>query len=227
MTVPQPAYHQLVKGDILSRTNLLLFIREFFRECQIDPGLYVEFGVLNGDSIKQANSILRGIVTGYLGFDTFSGMPQLSELDARCKALHPRFDEGNYKSLGQETVQAVLQGAGVKPEQVSLYAKDVREIQPAEFEGLLKKHPGKPRIVHVDLDLHSSTLSALNLVVPHVPSGSWFLFDDYWCYQGAPNCGVRRALHDFVQANPHAHFDPYTNYNGWGRAFIYHNLSEA
>jgi len=217
-----PAFQQSLQGNLLSRANLLFFIREFFRECQIKPGLFIEFGVLNGDSIKQAFQILRGYIEDFIGFDTFEGIPILSDFDKQCNMLHPRFIEGNYKSMDMKLVQDALISSGIKSEHLRLYKKDIRQIGKHELESILKEFNLLPRIIHLDVDLHSSTLAALKLITPLVPSGSWFLFDDFYCYQGSPFCGVQKAISDYCAENLNVKFVPYSNYNGWGKAFIFH-----
>lgn len=223
MSVP-PAFAQTLQGNILSRANLLLFVREFLRECQVEPGAYVEFGVLNGESIRQSYAILRGSIARFIGYDTFDGIPELSLLDQHCKALHPRFTEENFRSAGIDVVRRYLESSGIPAGQLKLVPGDIRAIGQCDFEQHLGGSGPRATVVHIDVDLHSSTLAALELVVPHAIDGSWFLFDDYWCYRGSPACGVQRALSEFTVTHPTASFTPYANYNGWGRVFIFHNL---
>jgi hypothetical protein len=222
LSTPGPAYAQTLQGNILSRSNMLLFIREFFRECQVEPGAYIEFGVLNGESMKQAYAALRGTITRFVGYDTFAGMPKLSEFDERCKKLHPRFEEANYKSAGREVIASYLTSTGMPAAQLELVAGDIRDVKPMAFAAAIGGPEALATVIHVDVDLHSSTLAALQLAVPHAADGCWFLFDDFWCYRGSPDCGVQRALREFEAANPGVAFTPYGNYNGWARAFLFH-----
>lgn len=61
--INHPSYYPSISGDLLSRTNLLRWIREWARAHEIDKFYYMEFGVLNGESMIDAIRQLRGGVT--------------------------------------------------------------------------------------------------------------------------------------------------------------------
>lgn len=55
-----PSWYPTADGNLLSRTNLLRWIREWARAHEITEFDYFEFGVLNGESIVDAIRQLRG-----------------------------------------------------------------------------------------------------------------------------------------------------------------------
>ena len=75
--VNHPSIYPQFSGDILSRTNIFSWFREFIRNNQLEEGYYLEFGVLNGESIIDAYRQIRGHVTSIYGFDTFEGLPSV------------------------------------------------------------------------------------------------------------------------------------------------------
>ena len=104
----EPRFIANVDGGLLSKSNLLKFIRAFFQVSGIDEGYYLEFGVFNGQSAIEAYGVLRGIATRIYGFDSFAGLPGLSDADARKLKLTPSFAAGNSRSLPVEVVRQYI-----------------------------------------------------------------------------------------------------------------------
>ena len=77
-----------------------------------------------------------------------------------------------------------------------------------------------PLIFHIDVDLYSSSLEALKWVARNAQDGSWLLLDDYWCYRGNASMGQRKAFNEIFETNSRIEATPYTNYKGFGRAYI-------
>lgn len=97
--VKKPSILPALNGDLLKRANLFKFIREFIEAANMSDGYYMEFGVLNGEAMIDAYRQFRGVVSHYLGFDSFEGLPDLKESDQEAQEYTPYFYKGNFKSM--------------------------------------------------------------------------------------------------------------------------------
>ncbi|QIR37983.1 hypothetical protein HCG51_15590 [Tolypothrix sp. PCC 7910] len=79
--IKRPSILPALNSDLLKRANLFKFIREFIEASNMPDGYYMEFGVLNGEAMIDAYRQFRGVVSYYLGFDSFEGLPDLTESD--------------------------------------------------------------------------------------------------------------------------------------------------
>jgi hypothetical protein len=125
---------------------------------QVDPnGLFLEFGVATGRTIRH----LAGLSTSPVyGFDSFEGLPE----DWRTG-----FEKGAF-SGSLPTV----------PANVSLIKGWYSETLPA----FLLKHKERVSFLHIDCDLYSSTKCVFDLLADRITSGTVILFDEYWNYPG-------------------------------------------
>jgi len=213
-----PPYYAAVSGDLVSRVNLLKFIREWARAHEILSFSVVEFGVLNGESLIEIIRQLRGGIAKIVGFDTFSGIPQLLTSDHNDLVNMPAFIEGNYQGGRVDDVMKFILGCTDLPsEKLELIEGDFRETV-SSYE--LGTSGDFPLIFHVDVDLYSSSLEALKWVARNAQDGSWLLLDDYWCYRGNASMGQRKAFNEVFDTNSRIEATPYTNYKGFGRAYI-------
>lgn len=196
-----------------------LFEKAFQVACFGD---YLEFGVFEGDSLIQAyeaaGRIFDRMETGhwdrgfvetekkakyqkarhamrFIGFDTFEGMPPLNELDA----TYGMFEEGSFKTtidLCREKIRA----AGIPPEKTRLVqgrfetSLNVRTAEELELKAV--------SVAHIDCDLYSSALQALDFITPYLQDGSILIFDEWYHYKGNPSLGEQRAFHEWAAKNP-------------------------
>ncbi|CCH30430.1 TylF/MycF/NovP-related O-methyltransferase [Actinosynnema sp. NPDC047251] len=127
-------------------------------ELAPDTGLAMEFGVYKGTTLKIIAETRGG--QDVYGFDSFEGLPE----DWRPKRPAGWFRNENIPDVP---------GA---------------EIVPGWFDDTLPKfmaeHPGDVSFLHLDADLYSSTVTALEHVGPRLRPGSVVLFDEYFNYPG-------------------------------------------
>ena len=213
-----PSFNPQINGNLLSRVNLLLFIREWARAHSIRTYCIFEFGVLNGESIVEMIRLLRGDLSEVYGFDTFMGIPELEKSDLDQISIMPSFKEGNFQSSPYETVrQFILNASDINSKQLHLLQGDFRKGL-KKFE--LSLESDFPLVFHVDCDIYSSSLVALEFVEKYAHDGSWLLLDDYWCFRGNPKMGQRSAFEEIFNSSTRIIASPYENYRGFGRAFI-------
>lgn len=218
--VTKPAMRLGFHGDMMKRANLFRWIREFIEAQDMGDGYYMEFGVHNGESMIEAYRTLRGVTNHYYGFDSFEGLPELTGEDQKSHHLTPGFYEGNYKSMQFDFVKASIKAS-------SRMQDDELTLTPGFFEDSLStfkketlKQKGVPLVVFIDCDLYSSTVEVLKFIDDLLVTGTWVLFDDYWCFRGSPNAGEQKAINEWLSNHSRIGLQEYCNFEGWGRAFI-------
>lgn len=219
--MPEPSFVVNLNGDLLSRANLYKWIREFLRVNGMqESGYFMEFGILNGEGMIQAYRILRGIITTYFGFDSFAGLPKLSNQDLKSGLMTPMLYEGNFKGGIQETVREnILQCTGMEEKQLILtpgYFSDSLK----QFNKDLLKGQGDLMVCYVDCDLYSSSKDVFEFIEPLAITGTWLLLDDYWLYRGHPDHGQRKAFDEWMHNSVRLGYTDYGNFNGYGKAVI-------
>lgn len=219
-----PSFTHLPFSSLTGRDGLLLWVREHLEKCEI-KGSYFEFGVLNGESIKESYFILRDIVDKYIGFDSFEGLSTLSADDQKALIFQPGFYEGNFKSIGYEIVFNHIISAGITVEKLMLVKGFFEETLTVSMQKSLLETAGLASVVHLDVDLYSSTGAALEFIYPFLQTGTWLLCDDYWTYRGSSACGTQKALREFTAKHPDILFQEYCSYRGWSKAFIVERVS--
>jgi O-methyltransferase len=217
----EPRFASSVDGGLLSRANLLRFVRSFFLTSGIERGYYLEFGVLNGQSLIDSYGILRGLITHLYGFDSFAGLPNLSQEDQRSLRLTPSFSAGNFKSLARTTIHdyVVAATSGLSPERLTLVEGMYACTLPA-FDKSAFDDKGPCLVAHVDCDLYSSSREVFAFLDDVVTTGTWLLLDDFWLYRGSPRHGQRRAFEEWMATSKRIGASEYSSYGGFCRAYV-------
>lgn len=226
MTIKSPSFTNAMPfSPLTGRQGLLLWIREYLEKTNIE-GFYIEFGVFNGESMKEVFYALRNQFTKYIGLDSFCGLPRMSnEIDKRAAKFMPAFVKGNFSSKGYDFVKTNVLSAGLNKKDILLikgFFKD--SLTPKLSSRISSIGNGKAAVIHLDVDLYSSTIQALEFSYRFMQNGCWLLCDDYWCYAGKSSSGTRKALNDFLKTHTDIYFHEYCSYSGWSKAFIIEKL---
>jgi hypothetical protein len=146
------------------------------------PGAFAELGVYRGGSARIL-CVAKGAASLHL-FDTFAGMPAVN------RETDGSFSEGDFADGTLEQVRGYLGGF-----------RDVffhPGVFPASASGLGLDGPVF-QFVHLDVDLHQSTLDGLRYFYPRLAAGGILISHDY----GDPTVpGVRRAFAEFMRDKP-------------------------
>lgn len=142
--------------DRLSSTRLLEFSVD---QAEIRPGLFLEFGVHEGESIRVIANKLNETIHG---FDSFEGLPEAWKADSPKGA----FDR---KGLLPEV-----------PDNVKLHKGWFEDTLP----GFLKDNPGPISFLNIDCDLYSSTRFVLDQLSDRLMPGTVIHFDEYFNLPG-------------------------------------------
>jgi len=217
----EPSYTSTLNGDILSRANLFKWIREFIRVNSLQKnGYYMEFGILNGEGMIQAYRILRGMINHFFGFDSFSGLPRLSNVDKKGENLTPIFYEGNFCGGTKEEVEKnIIKSTGIPDDQLTITPGYFTESL-KQFDHQTLKNKGDLLVCYVDCDLYSSSKDVFVFIEPLVTTGTWLILDDYWLYRGHPQYGQRKAFEEWINNSDRIGYSDYGNFYGYGKAVI-------
>ena len=148
-------------------------LRDAVNLTEID-GLYLEFGVYKGHSIKIiAENKPDKIV---YGFDSFEGLPE----DWRQGFLKGSFNVNGALPEVKENVQLVK---GWFDETLPNFVKEHSE--PCAF-------------IHIDCDLYSSTKTVFNELKNKIVNGTVIVFDEYFNYIGWEH-GEYKAFKEFLE----------------------------
>jgi hypothetical protein len=123
---------------------------------------YLEFGVFRGESIAYWSKINRAAESRFVGFDTFTGLPEtwqkfsgdMSKDTFDCGGATPQIDDPRVsfvKGLFQDTLDNFLNGF----------------------------RPRAPLVLHNDSDLYSATLYVLTRCHDLLTPGSIVVFDEF------------------------------------------------
>ena len=163
------ASNLLVDMNLEAKRDTLQYIKEHMTDApyfekhdklvayalsQVDkPGLYLEFGVGRGKSMRWIAPRVAGTVHG---FDSFEGIPE-------------HWNGNPIGAFAQKKLPKV-------PANVEFHVGLFGDTLP-EF---MKNHPGPIAFLHVDCDLYSSTVTILGHLGPRLQPGAIVLFDEYY-----------------------------------------------
>jgi len=137
------------------------------------PGLYLEFGVGRGKSIRWIGAETDRTV---YGFDSFEGIPE--------------YWNGN--PIGAFSQNKLPKVPGNVKFQIGLFD--------ATLPGFLEEHDAPVSFLHVDCDLYSSTVTIFELLGARLQEGAIVLFDEYYNFPRWQEHEFK-AFQEFVAAN--------------------------
>lgn len=146
-----------------------------FQRCLgacVGGGLYLEFGVSSGGSMRLLRQLLPPEQVIY-GFDSWEGIPEHWN-------GHPA---GTYRSDPPECGPNVVLVGG--------WFADT-------LPGFLARHRGHASFINVDCDLYSSTITVLRALGPRMVAGTVIRFDEFTGYRGCEE-HEQRALREFTE----------------------------
>jgi Methyltransferase domain len=141
-----------VAQNLKSRFNLLDYS---IKNVSVD-GLWMEFGVYKGKSIRKIAEQSKAEI---FGFDSFEGLPQDWILS---------YKKGDFSLKGSI------------PEDLPLNVKLVKGLFSESIPAFLEEHDEPVAFLHIDCDLYMSTNTVLSHLHSRVKSGTIILFDEFF-----------------------------------------------
>lgn len=142
-------------------------------ETSSDSDLYIELGVLNGDSINFFADFLKKNITIY-GFDTFEGFS--------CDWPGSHLQSGFFSRKG------ILPK---KKKNVEFIKGNVLDTLPK----FLKNKNKSIKFLHIDLDFYEAATHSLKVAKKYLKKDSYILIDDFANYPGWQN-GIFKSLNE-------------------------------
>jgi len=201
-------------------------------------GAYFEFGVYRGDTFRPSHRVYQGYASWQHGqltsdedwrqvvakdyaafrhefyaFDSFTGIPENDEGNVT-------FGPGTFACSLEEfdkrnREQGIIEGKGVR-----YFEGYFDEISRREDGAIEELQPAA--IVNLDCDLYVSAVDALAIVKPKLVQGTILLADDWNTFSADKNSGERKAVAEFLSANPNIQFEPWFPYLYAGQSFLVH-----
>ena len=186
-------------------------------------GDYYEFGLFKGYTFWFAHDACKRLGLDdvrFYGFDSFKGMPEIVGIDKANK----EFYKGQFVCSKEQVIENLTQH-GVdwsRTELIEGFYEDVLN------ENLRRKHPfGKAAVAFLDCDLYTSTSEVLKWLRPYLVEGSIAIFDDWSTFGGNSELGQRKALADFLKANPQFDAEDLGSFPINGKTFLFHVKKEG
>ncbi len=184
---------------------------------ELIPQTFFEFGCHSGRTFSAAvNAASYFKIDNFdcFAFDSFEGLPDTDvEVDGVFKA-------GTFCTSRSEFLNIVRNKTGVK-------LKDENVIEGyysvSLTDELFSRLP-KAGVVHIDVDLYSSTVEVLDFIKPLLVVGTLLIFDDWYCFPPGANMGEKRAVEEFCDANPSFSLQPWKAYSTFGQSFFVTSL---
>lgn len=177
------------------------------------PQNYFEFGCHSGRTFSaavNASQYFRMNNAQFYAFDSFEGLPQTNEAEDGC------FKTGTFCTPRAEFVRIVRDKTGMKLPEANVVQGYYADTLTPELQARMPK----AGVVHIDVDLYSSTVEVLHFLKPLLVPGSLLIFDDWYAFPGGSLMGERKALTEFLDGNPGYTVEPWKAYSTFGQSFF-------
>jgi len=170
-----------------SRQSLSLFLakNEIFQHVLPIHGNIVECGVFMGGGLftwAQLSAVYEPInhCRKVIGFDTFDGFPNVSEIDKSSCGIDEHKEKGSYKFKHKEEIERNIELFDLNRNighisKVELIEGDACETIPQYMDE--NKHL-VVALLYLDFDLYEPTKAALKHFLPRMPKGAVIAFDE-------------------------------------------------
>lgn len=177
------------------------------------PQTYFEFGTHSGRTFSSAinsSNYLGMSNMEFYAFDSFEGLPDTNEEEDGY------FQAGTFSTSRSEFLRIVRKKTGVNLTKINVIEGFYCDSLTSELQ---IKMP-KAGVVHIDVDLYSSTIDVLHFLKPLLVPGSLLIFDDWHCFPAGTIQGERRALSEFLEKNNGFGVEPWKSYSTFGQSFF-------
>lgn len=177
------------------------------------PPVYFEFGCHSGRTFSaaiRAASYLDLADAQFFAFDSFQGLPDVTTQDDGV------FTAGSFATPANEFVRLVktMSGLRLPPQNI------IEGFYETSLTAQLRERLPTVGVVHIDVDLYSSTVAVLDFIKPLLVVGTVIIFDDWYCFPPGANKGEVRAFNEFRRANPGFGVEEWKAYSTFGKSFF-------
>jgi hypothetical protein len=177
------------------------------------PPVFFEFGCHSGRTFSaaiNAANFLKLDLTA-IAFDSFQGLPNTKINDDGY------FEGGTFFTSENDFKKIVKRQTGDNLNDNQIIKGFYNESLNDDLKGKLPRNVG---MVHIDVDLYSSTCSVLEFIRDYIVEGTVILFDDWYCFSPGEEKGEKKALSEFLKKNPNIKLEDWKNYSTFGKSFF-------
>ena len=179
------------------------------------PQTYFEFGCHSGRTFSSAINAAKYLKMDkcrFYAFDSFQGLPMTDETEDGI------FKTGEFSTSKKDFIKIVKKNTNIKIEDDYIIEG---YYESSLTEDLRLKMP-KIGMLHIDVDLYSSTKDILKFAKPLLVNGSVVLFDDWYCFKpGIKNSyGEQKSVNEFLDINKNIKLLPWKAYSTFGQSFF-------
>jgi O-methyltransferase len=177
------------------------------------PQTYFEFGCHSGRTFSAAARAARFLGGGnfeFYAFDSFEGLPDVTSNEDGI------FTKGEFSTSKSDFMKVVEKSSGISLSESSI----IKGFYDDSLTLSLQQKLPKIGILHIDVDLYSSTVSVLNFVKPLICPGTVILFDDWYCFPPSKVLGEKKAFIEFLAKYPNIKVEYWKNYSTFGKSFF-------
>ena len=177
------------------------------------PNVFFEFGCHSGrtySAVLLASKFCKFELRNF-AFDSFEGLPETLISEDGI------FRSGTFSTKKNDFVQIVKNKTGFRLQDDQLIEGYYEKSLTDKLSHRLPKSVG---LIHIDVDLYSSTVTVLEFVKKFLVSGTVILFDDWYCFPPGKEMGERRAFNEFLKKYPEIEVEEWKNYSTFGKSFF-------
>lgn len=177
------------------------------------PQVYMEFGCHSARTFSAAVNAAKYLnmdEMNFFAFDSFMGLPKTNE------EVDGVFESGEFKTSMNEFINELRKQTGTELSYSNIIPGYFSDSLTLELQARMPK----VGVVHIDVDLYSSTLEVLNFIKPLLVVGSVLIFDDYYCFPPDGSKGEMKALLEFCEDNPEIKVKEWKSYSTFGQSFF-------
>lgn len=181
------------------------------------PPVYYEFGCHSARTFSAAVRAARYLNmkdAQFFAFDSFQGLPDTNHEEDGY------FKSGTFATGVNQFHRLVRRLSGLSLDQKNVIKGFYEESLTSELQKLMPK----AGVIHIDVDLYSSTVEVLRFIKPLMVVGTVLVFDDWYCFSPGTNKGESRALKEFCHDNPSFAIEEWKNYSTFGKSFFVTSL---
>jgi hypothetical protein len=146
----------------------------------------------------------------FFAFDSFKGLPETE------KEEDGYFEKGSFCTPKSDFMALVKSLSGFELDSKNVIEGFYDKSLTKELQGRLPK----VGMVHIDVDLYSSTVLVLDFLKPLMVEGTVILFDDWYCFSPGSVKGERKALQEFCEKNSGFKVEEWKAYSTFGKSFF-------
>lgn len=178
---------------------------EIFKKIINVHGSIIDLGVSSGQSLMtwaQLSAIYEPInyTRQIIGFDTFEGIPKITDKDKTGKSPSEHLKEGGFAFSDIDSLKNAIKVFDKNRflshiPKIELIKGDITKTLPQYLE---QNQHLVVSLLHIDVDVYDPTFTALKNLLPKMPKGSVIVFDEI---NQVPYPGETRAVSDSIGIN--------------------------